>query len=103
MAAQVILVHLVHVRVVVSQHKRRFGTNSFETPFFGIELFFILTALRLGTNIASMPFDRWPCFPSYGAYFRNVADVVLDDVAFSTIGPDDRDDLYTDNVPRLKR
>ena len=33
MAAQVILVHLVHVRVVVSQHKRRFGTNSFETPF----------------------------------------------------------------------
>lgn len=34
MAAQVILVHLVHVRVVVSQHKRRFGTNSFGTPFF---------------------------------------------------------------------
>ena len=33
MAAQVILVHLVHVRVVVSQHKGRFGTNSFETPF----------------------------------------------------------------------
>lgn len=35
MAAQVILVHLVHVRVVVSQHKGRFGTNSFETPFLG--------------------------------------------------------------------
>lgn len=44
MAAQVILVHLVHVRVVVSQHKGRFGTNSFETPFFCIGLFFILTA-----------------------------------------------------------
>ena len=57
----------------------------------------------LGRKIASMPFDRWPCFPSYGAYFRNVADVVLDDVTFSTIGPDDRDDIYTDNVPRLKR
>lgn len=57
----------------------------------------------LGRKIASMPFDRWPCFPSYGAYFRNVADVVLDDVTFSTIGPDDRDDICTDNVPRLKR
>lgn len=57
----------------------------------------------LGRKIASMPFDRWPCFPSYGVYFRNVADVVLDDVTFSTIGPDDRDDIYTDNVTRLKR
>ena len=47
--------------------------------------------------------DRWPCFPSYGAYFRNVADVVLDDVTFSTIGPDDRDDICADNVTRLKR
>lgn len=103
MAAQVILVHLVHVRVVVSQHKGRFGTNSFETPFWYFKLFFILTAQRLGGKIASMPFDRWPCFPSYVAYFRNVADVVLDDVTFSTIGPDDRDDICTDNVTRLKR
>lgn len=59
--------------------------------------------LGLGRKIASMPFERWPYFPSYGAYFRNAYDVVLDDVTFSTIGPDDRDDIYTDNVTLLKR
>ena len=57
----------------------------------------------LGGKIASMPFDQWPYFPSYGAYFRNVAEVVLDDVSFSTIGPDDRDDVFTDNVGSLTR
>ena len=57
----------------------------------------------LGEKIASMPFDQWPYFPSSGAYFRNVAEVVLDNVAFSTIGPDDRDDVFTDNVGSLTR
>lgn len=57
----------------------------------------------LGAKIASMPFDQWPYFPSYGAYFRNVAEVVLDNVAFSTVGPDDRDDVFTDNVGSLTR
>ena len=57
----------------------------------------------LGAKIASMPFDQWPYFPSYGAYFRNVAEVVLDNVTFSTVGPDDRDDVFTDNVGSLTR
>jgi len=57
----------------------------------------------LGAKIASMPFDQWPYFPSYGAYFRNVGEVVLDNVAFSTIGPDDREAIFTDNVGYLKR
>ena len=33
----------------------------------------------------------------------NVGEVVLDNVAFTTIGPDDRDDVFTDNVVYLKR
>ena len=33
----------------------------------------------------------------------NVGEVVLDNVAFSTVGPDDRDDVFTDNVGYLKR
>ena len=57
----------------------------------------------LGEKISSMPFDQWPYFPSYGAYFRNVGEVVLDNVAFSTVGPDDRDDVFTDNVGSLTR
>ena len=57
----------------------------------------------LGEKIASMPFDQWTYFPSYGAYFRNVAEVVLDNVAFSTVGPDDRDAIFTDNVGSLTR
>lgn len=56
-----------------------------------------------GRENSSMPFDQWPYFPSYGAYFRNVAEVVLDNVAFSTVGPDDRDDVFTDNVGSLTR
>lgn len=59
--------------------------------------------LGLGERIASMPFDQWPYFPSYGAYFRNVGEVVLDNVAFSTTSPDDRQDVYTDNVGRVER
>ena len=57
----------------------------------------------LGGKIASMPFERWPYFTSYGAYFRNAYDVVLDDVSFSTVGPDDRESIFTDNVGYLKR
>lgn len=64
----------------------------------GVEL-----KLEAGAEIASMPFDQWPYFPSYGAYFRNVGEVVLDNVTFSTIGPDDRDDVFTDNVGSLTR
>ena len=50
-----------------------------------------------------MPFDNWPYFPSYGAYFRNVGSVILDNVSFTTIGPDTRPDVYTDNVRSLVR
>lgn len=57
----------------------------------------------LGEQIASMPFDKWPYFPSYGAYFRNVGEVILDNVTFSTTCPDDRNDVYTDNVGSLER
>lgn len=57
----------------------------------------------LGAKIASMPFDQWPYFPSYGAYFRNVAEVVLDNVTFSTVGHDDREAIFTDNVGSLMR
>ena len=54
-------------------------------------------------KILSMPFDKWPYFPSYGAYFRNVGSVLLDNVSFTTIGPDTRPDVYTDNVRSLVR
>lgn len=57
----------------------------------------------LGEKIASMPFDQWPYFPSYGAYFRNVGEVVLDNVTFSAIGHDDREDVFADNVGSLRR
>uniref|UniRef100_UPI003FEE368F hypothetical protein n=1 Tax=Candidatus Cryptobacteroides bacterium TaxID=3085639 RepID=UPI003FEE368F len=30
----------------------------------------------LGGKIASMPFERWPYFPFYGAYFRNVGSLM---------------------------
>ena len=33
----------------------------------------------------------------------NVGEVVLDNVTFSTVGPDDRDDICTDNVGSLRR
>lgn len=51
----------------------------------------------------NMLIDQWPYFPSYGAYFRNVDEVILDNVSFSTIGPDDRESIFTDNVGYLKR
>ena len=35
--------------------------------------------------------------------FRNVGEVILDNVTFSTTGPDDRKDVYTDNVGRIER
>lgn len=57
----------------------------------------------LSEKILSMPFDKWPYFPSYGAYFRNVSSVLLDNVSFTTIGPDTRPDVYTDNVRSLVR
>ena len=33
----------------------------------------------------------------------NVGEVVLDNVTFSTVGPDDRDEICTDNVGSLRR
>ena len=39
----------------------------------------------------------------YETSFRNVAEVVLDNVAFSTVGPDDREAIFTDNVGSLTR
>ena len=33
----------------------------------------------------------------------NVGEVVLDNATFSTVGPDDRDDVFMDNVGSLTR
>ena len=35
--------------------------------------------------------------------FRNVGEVILDNVTFSTTSPDDRNDVYTDNIGRIER
>lgn len=55
----------------------------------------------LEKKILSMPEDRWPFFPSYGAYFRNVGKVTLDNVVFSTKGTDSRQAVMTKNVGRI--
>ena len=57
----------------------------------------------LGDRILSMPKNQWSYFPSFGAYFRNVGTVRLEDVSFSTVGPDDRQDVLTENVTTLIR
>lgn len=54
-------------------------------------------------RILSLPFDRWPTFPSFGAYFRNVGTVTLDHVSFTFTGRDFRSPVLTDNVAELIR
>jgi hypothetical protein len=57
----------------------------------------------LSAKILSLPYDRWPVFPSYGAYFRNVDSVLLDRVTFTALTPDSRPDILTDSVRVFRR
>ena len=49
-------------------------------------------------TIANLPTSQWPVFPSWGMYFRNVGEVVADDVELSLSGNDYRPPFATQNV-----
>ncbi len=45
----------------------------------------------LGKRISALPFSQWPDFPSYGAYFRNVGSLDLEDTDFTVTSADTRE------------
>lgn len=45
----------------------------------------------LADRIYALPFNQWPDFPSYGAFFRNVGAVELEGTKFFTTSPDARE------------
>ena len=49
-------------------------------------------------RMKNLPFDQWPYFPSWGAWFRNVDRVVIEDSRFNLDGIDYRPDVLYDNV-----
>lgn len=42
-------------------------------------------------HIKELPFDRWPSFPTWGAWFRNVDSLKIENVDFSLDGNDSRE------------
>ena len=48
--------------------------------------------------MASLPFDQWPYFPSWGAWFRNIGEVNIENTSFTLNGRDYRPDILYDNV-----
>lgn len=57
----------------------------------------------LPDSFRNLPFDKWPFFPSFGLYFRNVDLVRLSRVSCTTVGRDYRPMMVTDSVGRLTR
>jgi len=57
----------------------------------------------LPAKMEKLSFDRWPFFPSWGAYFRNVDSVVIENTNFSCSGRDFRRDIICDNVGNFLR
>ena len=49
-------------------------------------------------KMASLPFDQWPYFPSWGAWFRNIGEVNIENTSFTLNGRDYRPDILYDNV-----
>lgn len=54
-------------------------------------------------SFRNLPFDKWPFFPSFGLYFRNVDSVSLRNVRCTTVGRDYRPMMVTDSVGRVTR
>ena len=54
----------------------------------------------LPSTIASLPTNKWPVFPSWGMFFRNVGEVSAKDVRLSLRGNDYRQPYMTQNVSR---
>lgn len=52
----------------------------------------------LPSKMEKLSFDKWPFFPSWGAYFRNVDNVLIENTEFSFSGNDYRRDIICDNV-----
>lgn len=52
----------------------------------------------LPQSFQGLPFDKWPFFPSFGLYFRNVDRVRLSRVRCATVGRDYRPMMVTDSV-----
>lgn len=50
------------------------------------------------SKMASLPYDRWPYFPSWGAWFRNIGEVVIENTSFTLNGKDYRPDILYENV-----
>ena len=49
-------------------------------------------------TMATLPFDQWPYFPSWGAWFRNIGEVIIENTSFTLNGKDYRPDILYDNV-----
>ena len=49
-------------------------------------------------SMQEVPRDKWPFFPSFGLYFRNVERVRLSRVRCVTVGRDYRPMMVTDSV-----
>lgn len=58
---------------------------------------------ELPAKMEKLSFDQWPFFPSWGAYFRNVDNVRIENTAFRCSGPDYRQDIICDNVENFSR
>lgn len=56
---------------------------------------------ELPETMKNLPFDRWPFFPSWGAYFRNVEKVSIENCVFSLKGNDYREKIIYDNVGEI--
>lgn len=58
---------------------------------------------ELPSKMEKLSFDQWPVFPSWGAYFRNVDSVIIENTDFVLTGKDWRKDIIRDNVPNYSR
>lgn len=57
----------------------------------------------LPEEIGKLDFSQWPVFPSWGAYFRNVDNVKIENTDFNVTGRDWRKDIICDNVGVFSR
>lgn len=58
---------------------------------------------ELPAKMEKLSFDQWPFFPSWGAYFRNVDNVRIENTAFCCGGMDYRQDIICENVGSFSR